>query len=177
MSNWLLISYRVPTQPSALRVASWRALKQMGAVSLGPGLYALPNTPEFVDGLKRLSERIAEGGGSAVKFSAAPLTNGDKASLSALFAAARTDEFQQAARSARRLIEHIEREKASEDYRFAEVESLEEEMEKVRRQFQRVVARDHFGTLAKEEALSALLKAEQCLGDYLNTAYEKENPK
>ena len=37
--EWLLLSYSVPAQPSALRVATWRALKQAGAVLLGPGLY------------------------------------------------------------------------------------------------------------------------------------------
>lgn len=175
MGNWLLISYHVPAQPSALRVASWRALRGMGAVSLGAGLYALPDTPEFVDGLKKLGERIAEGGGNAVKFTAAPLTGEDDASVKERFTAARTDEFLQAGRSARRLIEHIEREEAGEDYRFAEVESLEEELEKVRRQFERVVRRDHFHAPARQDALEALLEAERRLRDYLNMAYEKEN--
>jgi hypothetical protein len=175
MGSWLLISYHVPAEPSALRVAAWRALKQMGAVSLGAGLYALPNTAEFVEGVKKLGERIAEGGGSSVKFSASPLTHGDEESLSELFRAARTDEFSQAGKSARRLIEHIQREREGEDYRFAEVESLEEELEKVRRQFERVVARDHFGTPAKEEALAALMEAEKGLRDYMDAAYEKEN--
>jgi predicted ATP-grasp superfamily ATP-dependent carboligase len=175
MGNWLLISYHVPAEPSALRVAAWRALKQMGAVSLGAGLYALPNTPEFVDGVKKLGERIAEGGGTTVKFSASPLTEGDQASLGDLFMAARTDEFRQAAKGARRLVEHIQREREGEDFRFAEVESLEEELEKVRRQFERVVARDHFGTPAKEEALTELMEAERSLRDYMDAAYEKEN--
>lgn len=175
MGRWLLISYHVPAQPSALRVASWRSLKEMGAVSLGAGLYALPNTPEFLDGLKRLGERIAEGGGHAVKFTAAPLTGDDEASIRERFTAARTDEFLQAGRSARRLIEHIEREEAGEDYRFAEVESLEEELEKVRRQFDRVVRRDHFSAPAKKDALDSLLEAERRLREYLNRAYERES--
>jgi hypothetical protein len=95
MSDWLLISYHVPAQPSALRVATWRALKQLGAVQLGAGLYALPNSPEFVDGLKQLGERIAEGGGSAVKFAAATLTKADERAVQNLFTGARTDEFRQ----------------------------------------------------------------------------------
>ncbi len=177
MSDWLLISYHVPSEPSALRVATWRALKQMGAVTLGAGLYALPNTAEYVDDLTRLGERITEGGGLAVKFSAAPLTDRDEISLRELFKSARTDEFLQAEKSARRFIEHIRREEAGEDYRFAEVEGLEEEMEKVRRQFERVVARDHFRTPAREQALGAVMEAEKCLQGYLNKAYEKENPK
>jgi hypothetical protein len=72
-------------------------------------------------------------------------------------------------------VEHISREEAGEDYRFAEVESLEEELEKVRRQFERVVERDHFGTPAKEETLAALMDAEKRLTEYLDTAFEKEN--
>ena len=41
--DWLLFSYRVPAQPSAVRVAVWRDLRQHGALGLGTGLYALPD--------------------------------------------------------------------------------------------------------------------------------------
>lgn len=173
--DWLLISYSVPTQPSAVRVASWRALKGLGALNLGDGLYALPNGHRHVEALQKLATRIEEGGGSALLFTADSLTPIVETTLRDRFGAARTDEYLQSAKSARRLVEHIGREEASDDYRFAEVDSLEEELEKVRRQFERAVARDHLGAPAKEEAQAALIEAEAALQNYLDKAYRKDN--
>lgn len=173
--EWLLISYSVPTQPSAVRVASWRALKGLGALNLGDGLYALPNGHQHVEALQKVATRIEEGGGTALVFTADALTPTGEANLRDRFCAERTDEYLQSAKSARRLVEHIGREEATDDYRFAEVDSLEEELEKVRRQFDRAVARDHLGAPAKEEAQAALLEAETALRVYLNMAYRKDS--
>lgn len=174
-AGWLLISYHAPREPSALRVLIWRALTQAGAVALGGGVYALPNTPEFAEKIVRLGERIVEGGGTALKFQAAAMTQADDESMRRMFEAARTDEYIQVARSAGRLIEHIKRELEHEDFRLAELETLEEELEKVRRQHRRVVERDWLGTPAKEEADSAILEAEKALQEYLEKACEYEN--
>src|SRR5207253_290966 len=95
VSDWLLISYHVPNQPSALRVAAWRALKQQGAVLLGPGLYALPDTRPHQAALSDLTERIVDGGGTAISFAAAALTDDDARALQLKFEAARHDEYQQ----------------------------------------------------------------------------------
>ncbi len=175
MSRWLLISYHAPTEPSALRVASWRALKQLGAVKLGDGLYYLPNTPQCSNSVDALQERIKSGGGDALAVVASGLGSADEAFLSESFMAARADEFAQVERWARRLIEHIGREEATDDYRFAEVDTLEEEMEKLRRQFQRVTERDYLGSSARQDAAGALSEAAQRLSAYVDEAFRKEN--
>ena len=175
MSRWLLISYHIPTEPSALRVATWRAVKQLGAVKLGDGLYCLPNTPTCLDSVNALQERIKAGGGDALALVASGSSAADESSLADAFMAARADEFAQVERWARRLIEHIGREEATDDYRFAEVDTLEEEMEKLRRQFQRVVERDYLGSPARVDAASALSEAAQRLSAYVDEAFRNEN--
>ena len=175
MSRWLLVSYHAPSEPSALRVATWRALKQLGAVKLGDGLYFLPHTPECSDAVTALQQRIQGGGGDALVVAASGLTPVDEASLSESFMAARADEFEQVHRWAQRLVEHIAREESSDDYRFAEVDTLEEEMEKLRRQFQRVVERDYLGSPARQPAASVLSEAAQRLSAYVDEAFRKEN--
>jgi len=174
LSNWLIICYRVATEPSALRVATWRALKQMGAVKLGDGVYFLPNTPIFSGELEGLRARIQAGSGSAVVVIADGLSEDDEASLRAAFLAARSDEFQQVQRSAIRLVEHIAREEATDDYRFAEVDALEEELEKVRRQFQRATNRDHLGSPHRDDALCAVTEADRRLRAYLDEAFQRD---
>jgi Protein ChrB, N-terminal len=177
MSDWLIISYRVPNQPSALRVATWRALKQRGAVLLGPGLYALPDTETHRQALADLSARISDGGGAAIALTAAALTADDARALELKLGAARHDEYRQVVKSAQKLIDHIGREEESRDYRFAEVESLEEELDKVRRQLQRVLERDAADELPTQraEAAAALSAAEDRLHQYLDRAYREEN--
>jgi hypothetical protein len=173
MAGWLLISYAVPGEPSALRVATWRALKQLGAAPLGSSVYALPDAGVCRDAVERLSERIKAGGGSALTLLATALSAEDEAHLRERFAGLRAQEYAQVAKSARHFIDHVDREAESEDYRFAEVESLEEELEKVRRQLRLVKDRDYFETPAFEEAQAAIAAASQRLTRYVDTAYER----
>jgi hypothetical protein len=175
MPNWLIISYRVPTEPSALRVASWRALKGAGAVKLGDGVYFLPSRPACERTLEELAARIRSGGGSVLVMAADGLGSADAAFLRDAFEDARTDEFGQVARSCLKLIDHIAREEATDDYRYAEVDTLEEELEKVRRHFQRAVDRDHLGSASREPAAAAVSDAAQRLRTYVDEAFRHEN--
>ena len=79
-------------------------------------------------------------------------------------------EYAQVIKSARHFVEHVARETETEDFRFAEVESLEEELEKVRRQLKRVVERDYFDSQLREDAAAAVLEAEQHFLTYVGRA-------
>lgn len=173
--HWLLLSYRVPAQPSALRVATWRALKQAGAVLLGPGLYALPDGPEHQALLAEITGRITSGGGTAITLAANGLTADDERSLAMKFEGARHDDYRQVIKSARKFLAHVEQEDRSHDYRFAEVESLEEELNKVRRQLALVQERDPMHLSLGDEAAESVSAAEVRLQQYLNHAYQEEN--
>ena len=175
MPNWLIISYRIQAEPSALRVATWRALKQLGAVKLGDAAYFLPQTPECARSLAELRERIRTAGGTALTMTADGLSPADDAFLACAFDDARRDEFEQVGKSSMRLVEHIGREEAGDDYRYAEVDALEEELEKVRRQFQRAIDRDHLASPARETAAAAVSEAAQRLRAYLDEAFRREN--
>lgn len=172
--NWLLFSYRVPAQPSAVRVAIWRDLRQHGAVAVGTGLYALPDRDTYLDVLAQLTERVSHGGGSAVAFRATALAEADERMIADAFATARREEYLQIVKSARKLGEHIDREDQERDYRFAEVESLEEELQKVRRQLALVVMRDVGPEANHPEARAAIEQAAGRLQEYLEHAYRHD---
>lgn len=173
--EWLLVSYHVPTHPSALRVATWRALKQHGAVPLGYGLYALPATDANREALAAVAERIAEGGGESVAFRATALGATDAATLQEKFESARLEEYRQVVKSAGKLVAHIGREDDEGDYRYAEVESLEEELNKVRRQLTLVANRGGADLPAHADAEAAVAAAEERLQAYLDHAYREES--
>jgi hypothetical protein len=65
MDDWLILVATLPTQPSALRVRTWRALKATGAGSLREGVHILPTTAPTAPALWDLARRVGEAGASA----------------------------------------------------------------------------------------------------------------
>jgi hypothetical protein len=62
MQPWLLLTYKIPPEPSKKRVAIWRRLKGMGAVYLQSGVCLLPKTDDHVRRLKMLENDITNMG-------------------------------------------------------------------------------------------------------------------
>src|SRR5215210_1117522 len=57
---WVLLSYRIPREPSTPRIAVWRRLKRLGVAQIGDGLVALPADARTQEQLEWLAEEIAE---------------------------------------------------------------------------------------------------------------------
>lgn len=60
MSTWLLLHYKLPSEPSALRVYVWRKLKRLGAILLHDSVWVLPNTPRTAEHFLWLAAEIQE---------------------------------------------------------------------------------------------------------------------
>lgn len=67
MSNdWVLLSYRIPREPSTPRIAVWRKLRDLGALQIGDGLVALPATDETLEQLGWVAARVEQADGEAM---------------------------------------------------------------------------------------------------------------
>jgi hypothetical protein len=66
MTIWLLLSYKLPSEPSARRVYIWRKLKRLGAITLFDAVWALPDTPRTHEQFQWLAAEIQEMGGEAM---------------------------------------------------------------------------------------------------------------
>jgi hypothetical protein len=64
-SEWVLLAYRLPREPSGPRVTVWRKLRRLGAVQLVDGLVTLPATAETVEAFGWLADEVLEAGGEA----------------------------------------------------------------------------------------------------------------
>jgi hypothetical protein len=62
---WLLLLYKVPSEPSAGRVSIWRKLKRLGALLLHDAAWVLPDTPRTREQFQWLAAEIVELGGEA----------------------------------------------------------------------------------------------------------------
>jgi hypothetical protein len=80
-TDWVLLAYRLPREPSTPRIALWRRLRRLGAAQLVDGLVALPLTPETREQLEWAAEEVLEAGGDASLWIAAPGTAAQERAL------------------------------------------------------------------------------------------------
>ena len=79
MSNWLLLHYKLPNKPSALRVYVWRKLKRLGAILLQDAVWILPDSARTAEQVQWLTAEIQEMRGEAYSWRAnSILVQGDE---------------------------------------------------------------------------------------------------
>lgn len=64
-ADWVLLSYRLPREPSTPRIALWRRLRGLGVAKLGDGLVALPLDSRTREQFEWIAEEVEQGGGEA----------------------------------------------------------------------------------------------------------------
>jgi hypothetical protein len=72
--SWILLSSRLPRDPSRLRLAVWRRLKRLGAILLHDSLWVLPADAKTREAFEWLAQEIEEQGGTAWVWEAASLS-------------------------------------------------------------------------------------------------------
>lgn len=65
MQRWVLLAYRLPREPSTPRIALWRGLRRLGCAQIGDGLVALPLDDGTREQLGWLAAAVDEAGGEA----------------------------------------------------------------------------------------------------------------
>lgn len=81
MTTWLLLHYKLPNQPSALRVYIWRKLKRLGAILLHEAIWVLPETSRTAEQVQWLTTEIQEMKGNAYYWRASTLLAEQERSL------------------------------------------------------------------------------------------------
>lgn len=102
--QWVLLTYRLPREPSTPRITVWRKLRELGVAQLGDGLVALPADARTQEQLEWVAAQVREAAGVATLWAAQPLSRGQDRELAAGMAADRAREYaavqQQAAEAA-----------------------------------------------------------------------------
>ncbi len=91
--QWVMLSYRMPREPSTRRIAVWRKLKRLGVGQLSDGLVALPADARTREQLEWIADEITEAGGSGSIWLARPATLATERELATAMAAARAAEY------------------------------------------------------------------------------------
>lgn len=99
--TWVLLTYRIPREPSTARVAVWRKLKRLGVAQLADGVVALPADARTREHLEWLADEVVEHGGSATVWEAVPGDRGAERELAEGMSRARAAEYRAVAERAR----------------------------------------------------------------------------
>src|SRR5438128_2283081 len=101
--TWFLCSYRLPREPSRLRLAVWRRLKRVGAVMVHDGLWVLPGDAKTREDFEWLAEEIEERGGTVMLWQARSLPQGQDSTVVLKFRAEAEARYAAIARAAKKL--------------------------------------------------------------------------
>lgn len=138
-TEWVLLAYRMPREPSTPRISVWRKLRKLGATQLVDGLVALPADPATVEAFDWLAAEVLEAGGEAWTWRARPGSKAQDRALRSRMSAAVTEEY-------RELIGEIE----------DAVDPTGRATGRLRRELRAIEARDRFGVPERDEARAAV---------------------
>ncbi len=170
-ANWTVLAVRLPAEPSRHRVAVWRELRRVGALSLGQGVWALPATPAFEHGLERAVALIERGDGDALLLEARGRDQTQAARLEALFTASREEEWVEFVGECGKYEAELDRELAQEKFTLAELDEEEQSLERLRRWYRDLKLRDLFGAPSAGTADQQLRSCQARLEDFAERVY------
>ena len=169
--EWLVLVYRVPSEPTRLRATVWRRLRTLGAVYLQNSVAALPAGPMGERAMRKLRHDIIEMGGTAVLLDARALVG--EADILSLFQTARNDEYEEIVDRCQDFLVQVEKEHLSAHFSFAELEENEVDLVKLQNWFEKVQARDAFAAPGRAEAEESLARCTVALEGYAARVYEE----
>jgi hypothetical protein len=142
-SEWVLLAYRLPREPSTPRIALWRRLRKLGAVQVLDGLAALPRDSRTQERFEWLADEILEAGGEASIWFAAPGSVSQEHEIARRMADGVANEYTVVARTAA-------------DAAGADEAVRRRTLKRLRRTLQAINARDFFPPPEREQARQAV---------------------
>ena len=170
----MVLTYRLPAEPTRHRVAVWRELRRVGAVGLQQATWALPARDDFLAAVHRAVELVERAGGEALVFNAEPRDEVGEDRLEQLFTAEREDEWREFLRECAKFDEEIDKEIATKKFTVAELDEEEQNVDRLRRWHRELRGRDVFVAASHEEADRRLKECIERLEDFAERVYQHE---
>jgi hypothetical protein len=142
VAEWVLLTYRLPREPSTPRITVWRKLKKLGVVQLVDGLVALPANANTREQFDWLADEVIEAGGEAWTWSAVPGSKAQQKLLAARMAEAAAVDYRAVIDEAEQLA--------------AQGGTGRRTLQRLRRELLGIEARDHYRPQEAERARRAV---------------------
>lgn len=141
--SWVLLSYRVPREPSTPRIAIWRKLRRLGVAQISDGLVALPADARTREQLTWIAAEVSEAGGTATVWLGGPATAASERELAAAMVRARAAEYAKVLAEARAAAEGAGAERTA-------------ALRRLRAELRRIGRRDFFPPPVRDQARGAV---------------------
>jgi hypothetical protein len=158
---WVVFSYSLPAKGrSSPRVAVWRRLRALGAISPKGGVHVLPAREEFVEAFQWLAQEVEHAGGEALLLRVERFEGLSDARLVDLFREARREDYAALDAKAVSLEKTLTRSRTRDPGDDAHVRDL---MARLRREHAEIARVDFFDSPAGAQVASRLVRIEDAL--------------
>lgn len=171
-TTWFLLTYKVPPEPAAKRIALWRKLKSMGAVYLQNGVCLLPKTDDHMRRLKVIENEIEAIGGEAVLLETVGLDRSQGEKVVGRFTADRDEAYREFLGKCADFEAEIARETEAEHFTYAELEENDEDLEKLKGWLAKIRKLDFYQAPLSAEADERLAHCTALLETYAKRVFE-----
>ena len=158
--SWLLLTYKVPPEPAAKRIALWRKLKGMGAVYLQNGVCLLPKTDDHIRRLKMIENDILEMAGESVILETVALDRAQEDKVVQRFRADRDDQYREFLGRCADFETEIAKEVAINKFTYAELDEEDADLRKLQGWLEKIRKLDFYAAPLAEEAAERLRACE-----------------
>jgi hypothetical protein len=170
--GWRIVTYRLPSDGgSSQRVAVWRELRRVGAIALQSATWAVPVGDGFDEGVQKAVRLVERADGHALVVDVDPKSQ-TLAELEALYSAERDEEWAEFGSECDKAIAELAEEVAKEKFTLAELDEEEHNVERLRRWYRELRAKDLFGAPLAQVAEGKLKETTEALDDFATRVYQ-----
>jgi ChrB-like protein len=168
---WRIFTYRLMAEQSKHRVGVWRELRRVGAVALQQATWAIPSGDGFDAGVARATVLVERGGGRALLFDVVPSAT-SSATLEEMFTAEREAEWVEFCSECDKAEAELHGEIAKEKFTLAELDEEEQNLDRLRRWYRELRAKDLFGAPSAPRGELRLKECAEVLEDFAERVFE-----
>ena len=171
--TWIVLIVRLTGASSRHRVAVWRELRRIGAAPVSQGVWTVPDTPHFREGIVKVEDLAGKGSGDVIVLSTATAGAPGEEAMASAFRTQRLEEWGEFTGDCRKFEDEIAKEIRIEKFTLAELEEEEQSLDRLRRWHRELKGRD---VLELPEAGAAEVHLKACsdaLDEYADMVYAR----
>jgi Protein ChrB, N-terminal len=173
-SGWLLLLAQLPSKPSSARVALWRRLRAVGAITMVNGAWVLPDTASHAEFFEQLLEGILQQSGTGFVLNILGSPPELNEMIVQRFRADRAREYDEFSERCTALLDEISKETRAGKYTFAEMEEGEQDLDKLARWLTKIQARDFFPDERGQQSAVLMARCRVAMGGFSEAVYLAE---
>jgi hypothetical protein len=172
--QWIIFTYKIPTEPSSVRVRVWRNLKTLGVHYIQQSVCIVPLREDVMKKLRKLELLIAENGGATTILKIEKLSDQSEELILTEFKKERLIEYNEFMEEANKFLNEIAKETKNANFSFSEIEENEAELRRLKKWLALIKSRDYFSCELQEKTAELLEECNNAFESFTNNVYKHE---